>query len=87
MYADFASEHSPKWSSGKLPLSGGRGGIPFAGTDAKLAMGRQRARRPSERHAHKRPGAPATQRPRERRPENLRGNTRSRVFKPKRYLR
>ena len=39
MYADFASEHSPKWSSGKLPLSGGRGGIPFAGTDAKLAMG------------------------------------------------
>ncbi len=46
MYADFASEHSPKWSSGKLPLSGGRGGIPFAGTDAKLAMGRQRARRP-----------------------------------------
>ena len=31
MYADFASEHSPKWSSGKLPLSGGRGGADFCG--------------------------------------------------------
>ena len=38
MYSSFALEHSRKWSRGKLPLSGGFGGSPFAGTEAKLAM-------------------------------------------------
>ena len=35
MYADLLSEHSLKWSSGKLPLSGGDGGMCLAG----LAIG------------------------------------------------
>ena len=39
MYSDLSSEHSRKWSSGKLPLSGGFGGRPLAGRDAKDAMG------------------------------------------------
>eukprot|EP00325_Prymnesiales_sp_UTEX-LB-985_P025191 CAMPEP_0174732378 /NCGR_PEP_ID=MMETSP1094-20130205/59292_1 /TAXON_ID=156173 /ORGANISM="Chrysochromulina brevifilum, Strain UTEX LB 985" /LENGTH=38 /DNA_ID= /DNA_START= /DNA_END= /DNA_ORIENTATION= len=34
MYAFFASEHSPKWSSGNEPLSGGLGGRPRAGMEA-----------------------------------------------------
>lgn len=38
MYSDLSSEHSRKWSSGKLPLSGGFGGRPLAGRDAKDAM-------------------------------------------------
>jgi hypothetical protein len=39
-YFAFASEHSPKWSSGNDPLSGARGGRPRAGRDALLAMKR-----------------------------------------------
>ena len=38
MYERFCALHSPKWSSGKLPLSGGRGGAPLAGTEANEAI-------------------------------------------------
>ena len=34
-YTSFAAEHSRPWSNGKLPLSGGRGGGAFGGTEAK----------------------------------------------------
>lgn len=48
MYRTFALEHSRKWSSGKLPLSGGRAGRPFAGTDANDAIESERARKRGE---------------------------------------
>jgi hypothetical protein len=48
MYSAFASEHSRKWSNGKLPLSGGRGGSPLGGSEAKDAI-HSEGRRPFAR--------------------------------------